>query len=90
VHAFRPLDALHIGRQFSESSGTSNKLLSLEFGILLLLRLILLAFLMLISWGVGLTEKALLILAIFLDPLLYVGQLTSSLLLNSLPQRPSM
>jgi hypothetical protein len=48
---------LHIGQQFSESSGTSNTLLSLGFGILLLLRLIMLAFLMLILLVVGLTEK---------------------------------
>jgi hypothetical protein len=52
VHAFRLLHALQIGRQFSESSGTSNTLLSLGFGILLLFRLILLSFFMLISRGV--------------------------------------
>jgi hypothetical protein len=45
----------------------------LRFGILLLLRLILLDFLMLISWGVGLTERALLVLIIFSDLLLYVS-----------------
>jgi hypothetical protein len=38
---------------------------------------------MLITWGVGLTERALLVLVIFLDLLLYVGQLVSSLLLYS-------
>jgi hypothetical protein len=53
VHAFRLPHALHIRRQFSESSGISNTLLSLGFSILLLLRLILLGFPMLISWGVG-------------------------------------
>jgi hypothetical protein len=90
VHAFKLPHAIHIGRQFRESSGTSNTLLSLGFGILLLLRLILLGFLMLILRGVGLIERALLILVIFLDLLLYVGQLASSLLLHSLPQRSSM
>jgi hypothetical protein len=90
VHAFRPPHALLIERQFSESSGTSNKLLSLRFAILLLLRLILLDFPMLISRGMGLTEKALLVLAIFSDLLLYVGQLTCSLQLHNPPQRPSM
>jgi hypothetical protein len=59
--------------QLCKSLGTSNTLLSLRFGILLHLRLILLAFLMLISWVVGLTERALLILAILLDLLLFVG-----------------
>jgi hypothetical protein len=67
VHAVRLPHALHIGRQFSKSSGISNTLLSLEFGILLLLRLILLAFPMLILRVVGLTERALLVLVIFLD-----------------------
>jgi hypothetical protein len=90
VHTFRPLHTLHIGRQFNEFLGTSNTLLSLRFAILLLLRLILLGFLMLISQGVGLIERALLILAIFLNLLLYVGQLTSSLLLHSPPQMPSI
>jgi hypothetical protein len=90
VHVFRLPHALHIECQFNESLGTSNTLLSLGFGILLLLRLILLCFPMLISRGVGLTERALLVLAIFSDLLLYVGQLTSSLLLHSPPQRSSM
>jgi hypothetical protein len=44
MHAFSLPHAPHIGRQFSESSGTSNTLLSLVFGILLILRLILLGF----------------------------------------------
>jgi hypothetical protein len=83
VHAFRLPHGLHIGQQFNESSGTSNTLLSLGFGILLLLRLILLSFPMLISRVVGLTERALLVLAIFLNLLLFVGQLASSLLLHS-------
>jgi hypothetical protein len=59
--------------------------MSLGFGILLLLCLILLGFLMLISLVVELTERALLALAIFLDLLLFVGQLVSSLLLYSPP-----
>jgi hypothetical protein len=90
VRAFRLPHTLHIGRQFSESSGISNTLLSLGFGILLLLYLILLAFLMLILWVVGLTERALLILVIFSDLLLFVGLLINSLLLQSPPLRPSM
>jgi hypothetical protein len=53
---FRLPHTPHIGQQFSEFSVTSNTLLSLKFGILLLLRLILLAFLMLILRVVGLTE----------------------------------
>jgi hypothetical protein len=76
---------VHIGWQFNESSGTSNTLLILGFVILLLLRLILLGFLMPILRGVGLTKRALLVLTIFSDLLLYVGQLTSSLLLHSPP-----
>jgi hypothetical protein len=62
----------------------------LGFGILLLLRLILLGFFMLISWGVGLTEGTLLVLAIFSDLLFYVSLLASSLLLHNPPQRSSM
>jgi hypothetical protein len=50
----------------------------------------LLGFRMLISRGVGLTERALLVLVIFSVLLLYVGQLTSSLLLHSPPQRSSI
>jgi hypothetical protein len=46
--------------------------MSLGFGILLHLHLILLRFPMLISWVVGLTKKALLVLVIFLDLLLHV------------------
>jgi hypothetical protein len=45
-----------------------------------LLRLILLAFLMLILWVVGLTERALQAHAIFLDLLLFVGLLANRLL----------
>jgi hypothetical protein len=90
VRAFRLPHTLHIGRQFSKSSGISNTLLSLGFGILLLLYLILLAFFMLILWVVGLTERALLILVIFSDLLLFVGLLINSLLLQSPPLRPSM
>jgi ABC-type transport system involved in multi-copper enzyme maturation permease subunit len=90
VHVFSLFHALHIGRQFNESSGTSNTLLSLGVGILLLIRLILLGFSMLISRVVGLTERALLILTIFLDLFLFVGQLISSLLLHNPPQRLSM
>jgi hypothetical protein len=49
-----------------------------------------LGFPMLISRGVELTKRAILVLAIFSDLLLYIGQLASSLLLHSPPQRPSM
>jgi hypothetical protein len=82
--------ALHIGRQFSEFSGMSNTLLSLGFGILLLLRWILLAFLMLILRVVGLTKRALLGLAISLDLLSFAGLLRNSLQLHSPPPRPNM
>jgi hypothetical protein len=77
------LHALHIGLSFNESSGISIILLSLEFGILLLLRLILLAFSILILLVVRLTERALLVLAIFLD-------LKNDLQLPNPPQRLSM
>jgi hypothetical protein len=73
VHAFRLPYTLHIGLQFSESSGISNTHSSLGFVILLLLRWILLDFLVLILWVVGLIVKALLVLVIFLNLLLFVG-----------------
>jgi hypothetical protein len=60
ARAFRLPHTLYIRWQFSEFSGISNTLLSLEFDILLLLRWILLAFPMLILRVVGLTERALL------------------------------
>jgi hypothetical protein len=90
VRAFRLPHALHIGRQFSESSGISNTLPSLGFGILLLIRLILLAFPMPILRVVGLTEIALMVLVIFSHLLLFVGLLTNSLMLHSPPPRLSM
>jgi hypothetical protein len=76
---FQASHALRIGRQFSGFSGISNTLLSLGFGILLLLHWILLSFLMLILWVVGLTERALLGLVIFLDLLSFAGLLENSL-----------
>jgi hypothetical protein len=88
--AFRLPHALHIGRQFSKSSDISNTLLSLGFGILLLSRWILFVFLMLILQVVGLTETALLRLAIFLDLLSFADLLENSLQLHSPPPRPSM
>jgi hypothetical protein len=88
--AFRLPHALHIGRQFSEFLGILNTLLSLGFGILLLLRWILLAFSMPILQVVGLTERAHLGLAIFLDLLSFAGLLKNSLQLHSAPARPSM
>jgi hypothetical protein len=88
VHAFRLPHALHIEWQFSESLGTSNTLLSLGFGILLL-HLMLLAFLMLILWVVRLTERGLLALAIF-SVLLFVGLLKNNIQLHNLLQRLNM
>jgi hypothetical protein len=90
VCAFRLPHALHIGQQFSGFLGISNKLLSLGFVILLLFRWILLTFLMLIFLVVGLTGKALLGLAIFLDLLSFAGLLKNNLLLHNLPPRLSM
>jgi hypothetical protein len=79
VRTFSLPHALHIGRLFSKSSGISNTPLSLGFGILLLLCLILLAFLMLILRIVGLTERALLAHVIFLDLLLFASLLENNL-----------
>jgi hypothetical protein len=90
VCAFRLLHTLHIRQQFSESLVISSTLWSLEFGILLLLHLILLAFLILILRVVGLIERGLLVLVIFSDLLLFVGLLTNSLLLHSPPSRSIM
>jgi hypothetical protein len=90
VHAFRLPHALHIRRLFSESSSISNTHSSLGFGILLLLRWILLAFLMLILWVVGLIIKALLGLVIFLDLLSFADLLENNLQLLNPPQRLSM
>jgi hypothetical protein len=90
VHAFSLPHTLHIGWQFNKFLGTSNLLLSLGSGTLLLLRLILLAFSMLILWGVGLSERALLVLVIFLDLLLFAGVLENNLLLLNPPQMLSM
>jgi hypothetical protein len=90
VRAFRLPHALRIRRQFNEFSGISNTLLSLGFGILPLLHLILLAFLMLILRVLGLTERALLGLVISLVLLSFAALLKSYLLLHSLPLRLSM
>jgi hypothetical protein len=90
VHDFSLPHTLHIGQQFNESSDTLNALLSLGFGIILLLHSILLAFSMLILRLVGLTKTTLLVLVIFSNLLFYVGQLITSLLLHSPPQRLSM
>jgi hypothetical protein len=90
VHAFRLLHALRIIKQFSESSGISNKFLSLGFGILLLLHWILLAFWMLILLEMILIKRALRVPAIFSDPLLFVGHLENNLQLINPPQRLSM
>jgi hypothetical protein len=90
VHTLRLPHTLHIGQQFSESSGISNTHSNLGFSILHLFHLILLDFSMLILWVVGLNERALLVHAIFLDLLLFVGQLANSLRSHSPPQRLSM
>jgi hypothetical protein len=87
---FRPLHALHIRRQFNEFSGTSNTLLSLGFDILLFLCLILLTFPMLILWVMGLTERALMLLAILSNLLLFAGLLENYLQLHRSQQRLSM
>jgi hypothetical protein len=90
VYAFSLPHVLHIGQQFNESSVISNTLSNLGFDIQLLLCLILLIFLMLILWVVGLTEKALLIHVVFLDLLLFVGLLANNLLSYNPPQSLSM
>jgi hypothetical protein len=90
VHAFKLPHALHIGKPFSRSSGISNTVSNLGFGILLLHLLILLAFSLLILLVVELIEKAPLVQVTFLDFLLFVGLLTNKLLLHNPPQRPSM
>jgi hypothetical protein len=85
MYAFRLPHALHILKQFNESSSISNKLLSLRFGIMLLFHWILLAFQMLILLEVLLTERALLIPAIFSYPLFFAGLFGNNLqLLNPL------
>jgi hypothetical protein len=53
--------------------------MSLGFGILFLLCLILLNFPMLILRGVGLIERALLVLVIFFDLLFFAGLLENNL-----------
>jgi hypothetical protein len=68
----------------------SQTLLGLGFHILLLLGLIFLAFSMLILRVVGLTERALQVLVIFLDLLLFIGLLANNLLLHNPPPWPSM
>jgi hypothetical protein len=90
VHTFKLLHAPHIGQPFSESLGILNKLLNLGFGILLLLRYILLAFLVLIWLDVVLIERALLVPAIFSNPLLFAGLLRNTLQLLNPQQSLSM
>jgi hypothetical protein len=90
VRAFRLSHALHTGRPFNKSSGISNTHLSLKFDILLLLHWILLAFLMLILWVVGLIAKALLILLILLDLLSFAGLLENTFQLPNPPQKLNM
>jgi hypothetical protein len=63
--------------RFQASSRFSHQTTIQRNDILVHLRLILLGFPMLILWVVGLNERELLVLAIFSDLLLYVGQLAS-------------
>jgi hypothetical protein len=79
VYSFKLPHARHIRQPFSGFSGISNTHSNLGFGIPLLHRLILLAFLMLILWVVRLTEKALPVHVIFSNLLLFVGLLTNNL-----------
>jgi hypothetical protein len=81
--AFRLPHTLPIGHQFGGSLGISNTHSSLGFDILLLLRWILLVFSMLILRVVGLTERALLRLVIFLDLLSFAGLLKNNLQLSN-------
>jgi hypothetical protein len=90
VHAFRLPYALRTVKQFSESSGISNKLFSLGFGILFLLRLILLAFRDADFARSGIDEKTLLVPAIFSDPLLFAGLLGNNIQLLNPPKRLSI
>jgi hypothetical protein len=90
VHAFGFSYALRIGPPFSESLGISNTHSSLGFGIPLLLRWILLVFRMLIFLVVGLTGRALLVLVIFFDLILFAGLLENNFQLLNSPQRLSM
>jgi hypothetical protein len=71
VRDFKLPHTLHISKPFSGFSGISDIHLNLGFGIPLLHRLILLAFLILILWVVKLIEEALLVHVIFLNPLIY-------------------
>jgi hypothetical protein len=64
--------------------------IDLGFGILLLLQWILLAFPMLILRVMGLTERALLTLVIFLDLFSFAGLLKNKLQLHNPLPRPSM
>jgi hypothetical protein len=85
VRAFKLSHTLHIGKPFNGFLGISNTYLNLGFGILLLHHLILLAFPMLILQVVELIKKALLVLVIFLDLLLFIGLLANKLLLHNPP-----
>jgi hypothetical protein len=71
-------------------SGISNTHLNLGFGIPLLHRLILFAFLMLILQVVGLTERTLRVHAIFLNLLLFAGLFENNLQLLNPPHTLSM
>jgi hypothetical protein len=89
VYVFILPHVLHIRQPFYGFLGISSTHSSLRFDILLLPYLILLAFLMLILWVVGWTEKSLLALVIFLD-LFFAGLLKNNLQLSNPPHRLSM
>jgi hypothetical protein len=85
VHALKLAHDLHIGKPFSGSSVISNTHSNLGFGTSLLHHLILLGFPMLILWVVELIEKTLLVHAIFLVVLLFIGLLGNKPLLHNPP-----
>jgi hypothetical protein len=90
VCAFSGFHMLFTSDDSSTDFQISQTLMSLGFGILLLLRWILLAFSMLILWVVGLIERAPLGLVIFLDLLSFASLFENSLQLHSPPSRSSM
>jgi hypothetical protein len=90
VQAFKPLDAIHIGKPFGGFLAISNTHSNLGFGTPLLLHLILLGFPMLILWVMELIEKTLLLHVIFMVLLLFVGLLTNKPLLHNPPLRLSI
>jgi hypothetical protein len=89
VALFEPRDVGHAISDLSWVNSMHEELENFERNQVLL-RWILLAFLMLILRVVGLTERALLALIIFLDLLSFAGLLRNSLQLHSPPPMPSV